>query len=106
MPIPIAEAKKFPTPVATDWPKMQAARDVSEEPPDFHGKERVVGFLARSRGDAFELEELLQRVLPKEFIEFNQRTGTYYRWLRELADTGRVCARKMYEKIYLYVEGQ
>ena len=85
----------------TQFPKKK----LDDNPPAYSMKHRVIGFLATHKEEAFELEELYQKIVP-ENAGFAQRTDIYRKWLCELFDEGNISAGKKDGEIYFYYESR
>lgn len=77
MPIPVAEAKKSQTHTLPNYLTQFTKKKTDDEPPDYSMKHRITGFLATDKEEAFELEELYQKVVPAESAEYARRTDSY-----------------------------
>jgi hypothetical protein len=102
MPVPVAEIKKSQIHTLPSYLTQFPKKKLDDEPPAYSMKHRVIGFLATHKEEAFELEELYQKIFPPENAEFAQRTDLYRKWLCELFDEGNISAGKKNGQICFY----
>jgi hypothetical protein len=94
MPVPVAEVKKPQIHTLPSYLTQFPKKKLDDEPPAYSMKHRVIGFLATHKEEAFELEELYQKIFPPGNAEFAQRSDFYRKWLCELFDEGNILAGK------------
>jgi hypothetical protein len=103
MHIPVVEAKKFqirtlPSYLTESWEKK-----LENPPPNYQMKQGITAFLATHKEEAFDLDQLYEKVVPLGFAA-SARTGIHRKWLCELFNEGNISAGKVEGQIYFYFE--
>ena len=106
MPVPVGEIKEVQIHTLPIYLTQFPKRNLDDDPPAYSMKHRVIGFLATHNEEAFELEELYQKVISAGNAAFAQRTDMYRKWLCELFDEGNISAGKKDGQIYFYFESR